>query len=336
MANHTIIQEVDELLVRSPSIEPSAGAAGFYSNVFVLPKHTGDLWIILKHKQFNHNICIPTFMMPTIRQVWQLIQRSDYPFSVNVKNAYIFLLLSITLIFMSFLVTKTLSAEGFTIWAGYRSWGFHFTYRTHTVLLLMKGFSCHCIFGWQFSPDSLKLCCQEGTNCFVPSFVHHGLHINFSKSELHLPEDLPLLELFWNMVDMSICLPSDKLLEKNSWLILCYSFNQWTCTTWLVVSCHSEWHLECLPFFSSFILFFYPFSFTTVSVRETVWDAAESIPFVISSSRCANHYRCCTKSLGFWFSGFRIIFILSWNLIRVYAHSSYCLAETLGCCTHAT
>ena len=42
-AHHPIIQrEVDELLGKG-AIEPSSGGAGFYSSVFVVPKHTGGL-----------------------------------------------------------------------------------------------------------------------------------------------------------------------------------------------------------------------------------------------------------------------------------------------------
>ena len=32
---------------------------------------------------------IPTFKMPTIRQVWQLIQQGDYALSTDLKDAYL-------------------------------------------------------------------------------------------------------------------------------------------------------------------------------------------------------------------------------------------------------
>ena len=42
-AHHPVIQkEVDELLAKG-AVEPSSSGAGFYSNMFVVPKHTGDL-----------------------------------------------------------------------------------------------------------------------------------------------------------------------------------------------------------------------------------------------------------------------------------------------------
>ena len=46
-AHHPIIQkEVDELYAKG-AIEPSSGDAGFYSSVFVAPKHTVGLWPII-------------------------------------------------------------------------------------------------------------------------------------------------------------------------------------------------------------------------------------------------------------------------------------------------
>ena len=73
VAYHSIIQkEVDELLPKS-AIQPSAGGTDFYCNVFVVPKYTDDLWPIIILKEINCYMHIPTFRMPTIRQVQQLI-----------------------------------------------------------------------------------------------------------------------------------------------------------------------------------------------------------------------------------------------------------------------
>ena len=67
-AHHPVIQkEVDELLAKG-AIEPSSGGAGFYSSVFVVPKHTGGLRPILNLKPFNHFMHIPSFKMPTLKK----------------------------------------------------------------------------------------------------------------------------------------------------------------------------------------------------------------------------------------------------------------------------
>ena len=81
-AHYPVTQkEVDELLAKG-AIEPSSGGTGFYSSVFVVPKCTGGLQPILKH--FNHCIHIPSFKMPTLKHVQQLIQHGDYAFSIDV------------------------------------------------------------------------------------------------------------------------------------------------------------------------------------------------------------------------------------------------------------
>ena len=88
-AHHPIIQkEVDELLSKEV-IESSSGGAGFYSNMFVVPKHTGGLWPILYLKWFSFYLHIPSFKVPTIRHVWQLIQHGNYAFSIDLQDAYL-------------------------------------------------------------------------------------------------------------------------------------------------------------------------------------------------------------------------------------------------------
>ena len=88
-AHHPVIQkEVDELLSKG-AIEPSSGGAGFYSIMFVVPKCTGGLPPILNLKHFNHFKHIPSFKMPTLKNVWQLIQQGDFAFSIDLQNAYL-------------------------------------------------------------------------------------------------------------------------------------------------------------------------------------------------------------------------------------------------------
>ena len=81
-------KEVDELLAKGAT-EPSSDGAGFYSNVFVVPKRTGGLRPILNLKRFNRYMHIPSFKMPTLKTVWQLIQQGDYAFSIDLQDAYL-------------------------------------------------------------------------------------------------------------------------------------------------------------------------------------------------------------------------------------------------------
>ena len=88
-AHYPVIQkEVDELLAKG-AIEPSSGGAGFYSSVFVVPKCTGGLHPILNLKHFNCFMYIPSFKMPTLKHIWQLIQQGDYAFSIDLQDAYL-------------------------------------------------------------------------------------------------------------------------------------------------------------------------------------------------------------------------------------------------------
>ena len=83
VAHHPIIQkEVDDLLPKG-AIELSSGGAGFYSSVFVVPNSTGSLWPMLNLKWFSYYLHVPSFKLPTIRHVWQLIQHCDYAFSID-------------------------------------------------------------------------------------------------------------------------------------------------------------------------------------------------------------------------------------------------------------
>ena len=88
-AHHPVIQkEADELLAKG-AIEPSSRGTGFYSSMFVVPKHTGSLQPILILKHFNCYMHIPSFKMPTFKHVWQLIQHGDYAFSIDLQDAYL-------------------------------------------------------------------------------------------------------------------------------------------------------------------------------------------------------------------------------------------------------
>ena len=50
MAHHPAIQKKGDELLSKGAIEPFTGGAGFYSNIFLVPKHIGGLWHILNPK----------------------------------------------------------------------------------------------------------------------------------------------------------------------------------------------------------------------------------------------------------------------------------------------
>ena len=115
-AHHPVIQkEVDELLAKG-AIEPSPGGASFYSSVFVVPKHTGGLHPIFNLKCFNCFMHIPSFKMPILKTVWQLIQQGDYAFSIDLQDAYLHVpLLSIIASFYILFGVMCLISGGFCL-----------------------------------------------------------------------------------------------------------------------------------------------------------------------------------------------------------------------------
>ena len=88
-AHPPVIQRVVDELLAKGEIEPFSGGAGFYSSMFVVTKCTGGLQPILNLKHFNHYMHIPSFKMPTLKHVWQLIQHGDYAFSIDLQDAYL-------------------------------------------------------------------------------------------------------------------------------------------------------------------------------------------------------------------------------------------------------
>ena len=89
MAHHLIIQkEVDELLAKG-TIEPSAGAADLYSDIFWFLST-----LVIDHQYSPQAISLLyvhtySFKMPTITQVWQLTQQCDYAFAIDLKDTYL-------------------------------------------------------------------------------------------------------------------------------------------------------------------------------------------------------------------------------------------------------
>ena len=214
-AHHPVIQkEVDELLAKG-AIEPSSGGASFYSSVFVVPKHTGGLHPILNLKHFNCFMHIPSFKMPTLKTVWQLIQQGDYAFSIDLQDAY----LHVSIVkhhrwFLHF-VWHNVPYQWRVLPFGLATAPRVFTSLTKPILFL-----CHCkgLHIVTYLDDILVLVWSKRAGkrarLFLCSFlVRLGLHINFSKSDLCLSQSFTFLGLCWDTVCMLVSLPPDKLAE---------------------------------------------------------------------------------------------------------------------------
>ena len=207
-AHHPVIQkEVDELLAKG-AIEPSSGGAGFYSSMFVVPKCTWGLCPILNLKCFNHFMHIPSFKMPTLKNVWQLIQQGDFAFSIDLQDAYLHIPIVKHHHFLHF-VWHNVPYQWKVLPFGLATAPRAFTSLTKPILFL-----CHhkglCIV--IYLDDILVLVCskQAGKRAclFLCSLlVCLGLHINFSKLDLCLSQSFTFLGLCLDTVCMSVSLP---------------------------------------------------------------------------------------------------------------------------------
>ena len=214
-AHHPVIQkEVDELLAKG-AIEPSSGGGGFYSSMFVVPKHTGGLHPILNLKHFNCFMHILSFKMPTLKNVWQLIQQGDFAFSIDVQDAC----LHVPIVkhhhhFLHF-VRCNVPYQWKVLPFGLATAPRDFTSLTKPILFL-----CHCkgLHIVIYLDDILvlvhsKLAGKRARLFLCSLLVCLGLHINFSKLDLCLSQSFTFLGLCWDTVYMSVSLPPDKLAD---------------------------------------------------------------------------------------------------------------------------
>ena len=212
---HLVIQrEFDELLAKG-AIEPSSGGAGFYSSVFVVPKGTGGLCPILILKHFNCFMHIPSFKMPTLKNVRQLIQQGDFAFSFDLQDAY----LHVPIVQHHHCFLHFVWCNGPYQWKvllfGLATAPRVFISLTKPILFLCHHKGLHIVI---YLDDILVLVCSKWVGkracSFLCSlFVCLGLHINFSKSDLCLSQSFTFWGLCWDTVCMSVSLPPDKLAE---------------------------------------------------------------------------------------------------------------------------
>ena len=123
---------------------------------------------------------------------------------------------------------------------------------------------------------------------------------------------------FLNTMDLSVFLPSDKLLEVQ---VLAHSLLQTqpfivpsghlffrqgqflcqqTCTTLPIVLFHSEWHVECLPFSSSF--FSFNLSFPALHQHQSLSQLEQGpVPLQFFSCRCGYYYDAIPSHWTFYY-----------------------------------
>ena len=145
----------------------------------------------------------------------QLIQHGDYAFSIDLQDAY----LHVPIVkhhhhFLHF-VWHNVPYQWKVLPFGLATAPRVLTSLTKPILFL-----CHCkgLCIVIYLDDILVLVCSKWVGKRACSFlcsllVHLGLHINFSKSDLHLSQTFTFLGLCWDTVCMSVSLPPDKLAD---------------------------------------------------------------------------------------------------------------------------
>ena len=132
---------------------------------------------------------IPSFRMPTIKQLWQLIQKVDYAFSIDLKNAYLHIpIFKCHCHFCDLFGRINFISGRFCHFGLLQPLGSSLPYLKHLVPLPSQGFS-HFVY----LDDVLVMVCSKHNSKNAQSFlcsllVHFRLQINFSKSELHLTQ----------------------------------------------------------------------------------------------------------------------------------------------------
>ena len=153
--------------------------------------------------------------MPTLKHVWQLIQHGNYAFSIDLQDAYLHIpIVKHQHCFLHF-VWHNVPYQWKVL-----PFGLATAHRVSMSLTKPILFLC-CHKGLHigiYLDDILVLICSKWAGkracLFLCSLlVCLGLHINFSKSDLHLSQAFTFLGLCWDTVHMLVSLLPDKLAD---------------------------------------------------------------------------------------------------------------------------
>ena len=156
---------------------------------------------------------IPSFKMPTLKNVGQLIQQGDFAFSIDLRDAY----LHIPIVkhhhhFYILFGVMCLISGRFSLLGLPQPLGFlHPSENQFCSFAITKVCILLSIWVTSWSLFTLKWAGKRACLFLCSLLVCLGVHINFSKSDLHLSQFFTFLGLCWDTVCMSVSLPTDKL-----------------------------------------------------------------------------------------------------------------------------
>ena len=152
---------------------------------------------------------IPSFKMPTLKHVQQLIQHGEYAFSIDLQDAYLHIpIVKHHCHFLHF-VWHNVPYQWKVLPLGLATAPQVFTSLTKPILFLCCHKDLHIVI---YMDDILvliqsKLAGMRACLFLCSLLVYLGLHINFSKFDLCLSQTFCFLGLCWDTVHMLVSMP---------------------------------------------------------------------------------------------------------------------------------
>ena len=180
----------------------------------MVPKHTGGLCPILNLRHFNHFMHIPCFKIATLKNVWQLLQQSDFAFSIDLQDAYLHVPNVKHHHFLCF-VWHNVPYQWKVLPFGLATAPRVFTSIMKPICSFAIARACVLLFIWMTSWSLFALSRQvRGHACFcVPCWSILVYTSIFPSRTFTSLKSFTFLGLCWDTVHMLVSLPPDKLAD---------------------------------------------------------------------------------------------------------------------------
>ena len=219
-----IQREIDSLLLKGAITVAQHSKDEFLSNIFLVPKKTGDLRPVINLKPLSEFVHDIHFKMENIESVKQLLRTGDFMATIDLKDAYFSIPIDIRdRKYLRFLWNNTLY-EFTCLPFGYSLAPRIFTkiLKPAQAVLRRKGIRIVCyiddilVFGHTFDE------CSRNVADVCELLCNLGYTVNKEKSQLRPSRTITFLGFLLNSADMVISLPSakvNKIVSQCQWLL---------------------------------------------------------------------------------------------------------------------
>jgi hypothetical protein len=206
-------QEIAQLLAKK-AIEPvTDGSPGFQSSLFVIPKRNGGYRPVFNLKRLNQHLDAPHFKMETLKQVTPLIQQHDYLTSIDLSDAFLYILVhKVSRKYLRFR-WESQTFQFRTTPFGLSTVPWLFTRVTKPVLTWARTQGIRVsayLDDWIVVADSYQNSLQH-TSQLTKMMTKLGWMINWKKSSLDPTQSLEHLGFILNSKEMTFSLPGKKI-----------------------------------------------------------------------------------------------------------------------------